>query len=340
MQGSNLIFLLIFVSLTCGSPAGDRISVKKRANNLPVISGDEDVASLQMLKQKKWPQPHVEVKQIEAWGPDHPYNRKQMEHEDQPQPMKRLVPGGMKSFSEHHSSVSQYSNMNGNVLSKSDQQHQASEDGNLLASYHRANMQQANKGQDPTHEELTEYDIPNENIHKKILNNNGRISQFNQALDNTAQFGAANLSPAQFMAANQEPSALFGSQQFGAAHNIGSQQFGAAHNIGSQQFGAANNIDSQQFEAANGMESLYIPSANGVQFEEANQAQKRSQDDKVNTAEEMSRYILQTGDEEGVANYFQQLIMEGQMDEYEALDYLNLITSLLSEQKERELELD
>jgi len=314
----NLVFLLLFIGASFGNPAGDRISVKKRASNLPVISGDEDVESLKMLKQKRWPKQEVIVKQIEAFGPDHPY-RKQLDHQQpQQQPDKGVAPG-VQSFSEQHSSASQYSNINGNVLSRSDQQHKASENGNLMAAYHNAKVEEANMGQMPTHQEFTELDIPNENIHKKILNKNGNTFQFNQANDNAAQYNPANLSPAQFNAANQEPAPLFG---------------------------AANSVRAHEFAPSNDLESLYnympLANENALQFEAANKLQKRTQveEDKVSTAEELTRYILSTGDEEGVANYFQQLILEGQMDEYEALDYLNLIKSMLSAEKESELELE
>jgi len=309
-----LLILLLSASLTLGTPAGDRISVKKRANNLPVISGDEDVASLQMLKTKKWPR--YEVKQVEAWGPNNnPFNKnKDVQNNQAENPEKRSQP---RSFSDQQSSFSQFSNFNGNILSKSDQSHQALEDGNLLAAYHRANIEQANQGQQPTHQEVTELDIPNENIHKKILNKNGQTLELNQANNSPLQFGGANQMPPHFMAANQEPAG----------------------------FGAANGFQAPQFDSANEMEAMLMPSANqnGVQFESpADLAQKRSQDDedKVRTAEELSKYILQTGDEEGVANYFQQLIVEGQMDEYEALDYLNLIKSMLTIEKDSEFELE
>jgi hypothetical protein len=249
----NLVFLLLFIGASFGNPAGDRISVKKRASNLPVISGDEDVESLKMLKQKRWPKQEVIVKQIEAtrWVAK-AYSNKEKK-KDKIDPDNRVAPG-VQSFSEHHSSASQYSNINGNVLSRSDQQHKASENGNLMAAYHNAKVEEANMGQMPTHQEFTELDIPNENIHKKILNKNGNTFQFNQANDNAAQYNPANLSPAQFNAANQEPAPLFG---------------------------AANSVRAHEFAPSNDLESLYnympLANANALQFEAAIKLQKRTQ---------------------------------------------------------------
>jgi len=235
---------------------------------LPLIGGDEEVASLEMLK-------HLPQNKKMLEGLDHPYTKHLEQKRQQSAQTKRQYPG-MKSISSHHSSSHQYSNINGDVVSNSDQKDQVAEDGALVAAYHQANLRQAPRGKQPNIQELREVDLPEENIHKKVLNQNGKT--FN--LDTSNQI-------------SRNPSQL---------------------------------------------ETVKRNSAQQQQFGFENQFSNPEQNDKLVTAEELSRYIVETGDEQGVADYFQQLIMDGQLGEYEALDYLNLIKSILSAQNESVLE--
>jgi len=217
------------------------------------------------------------MKQLEGLEhPEHPHSKQLQQKQKRQQLQTKRQYNGMKSISSHHSSSHQYSNINGDVVSNSDQKDQVAEDGDLVAAYHQANLRQAPRGQQPNIQELREVDLPEENIHKKVLNQNGKT--FNLDASSNQIY--------------RNPSQLEAMKRNSAAQ-------------------------SQQYTYEN-------------QFPEQN--------DKLVTAEELSRYIVETGDEQGVADYFQQLIMDGQIGEYEALDYLNLIKSILSAQNESVLE--
>merc|ERR1719336_1679399 len=119
------LFLLTLSALSSvsGSPTRS-LSVRKRANNLPLIPGDNDVESLNLLKKyKKWRLEPVEVKQIEA------FPKPEEKHETAASMKKRLHENGPQTFSKIQSSLSSYSNVNGNVDTNSEQLKKVKENG-------------------------------------------------------------------------------------------------------------------------------------------------------------------------------------------------------------------
>jgi len=245
LRSSSAILLL--ASCVFGSPT-DIHTVKKRVGNLPVIPGDDDARSLGLLKQKKWRLEPVEVKQVEAY--------KQKKEVNDPEPIKRYF-APEKTVSKFESSESQYSNVNGNVHLHTDQRGQANENGRLVGSFHRSGSGAAAPGKKPHTQELSEIDLPDLNVHEKMMEKDGQMFDLTQ----------------------EDP---------------------------------------------------------------VNMEKRMELDEELvlQVAAVLAGYIEQTGDEAGVAEYIQQMILKGEMKESEALVYLNTIKELLynDEQIERERE--
>jgi len=168
MNGIVVLSVALIVASVSGSPAVLK-SVKKRANNLPLIPGDGNVESLNLLKTKKWRLQPVAVKQVESYGP-HGEKTKVEEKSS-----KRAVHGGPQTFSRHESSSSSFSNINGDIKSSSRQAEKVHENGELLKSIERMGQQYQQPGQQPHSQELTDVEIPQYNIHERVMNKDGQL---------------------------------------------------------------------------------------------------------------------------------------------------------------------
>jgi len=167
------LFLLTLSALSVSGSPTRSLSVRKRANNLPLIPGDSDVESLNLLKKyKKWRLEPVEVKQIEA------FPKPEEKHETAAASMKkRLHENGAQTFSKVQSSLSSYSNVNGNVDTNSEQLKKVKENGHLLEAFHRQGAEQKHRGQPHHSQNLVEYNLPREQVHERVMERDGEVYQ-------------------------------------------------------------------------------------------------------------------------------------------------------------------
>jgi len=127
-------------------------NIIKKAGNFPLVHGDADVASLTALKprSKKWHLEPVSVTKI---------NKKDQDKEN--------------SVSEVKESHSVFSDLNGNRHGFKQENQQVSENGKLVSNIFHQEKNHAKAGHEPHVEALTELDIPELDIHGKVLNKDG-----------------------------------------------------------------------------------------------------------------------------------------------------------------------